>query len=215
MLKGLACLLMVAALVGGYSYYHNRPSAPKAQTTEQAEETEAKPDAQDSSKTVAAVGALAQWLQNAKPEQSPEDRPARKPHPSDHIAESPVGTSTAIVNRTFAMSAPAKFSFEIPPHAVSPQLHGTFRSFVRQAGIQSSDENADVDLLLMNGEQYADFLRGQPAVTVYSVDSSHDQDVSFGLPATLDRPVMYYLVFRNSSSSAAKKVVQADFQVDF
>jgi hypothetical protein len=86
MLKGLACLLMGAALVGGYSYYHNRPSAPKAQTTEQAEETEAKPDAQDSSKTVAVVGALAQWLQNAKPEQSPEDRPARKPHPSDHIA---------------------------------------------------------------------------------------------------------------------------------
>jgi hypothetical protein len=39
--------------------------------------------------------------------------------------------------------------------------------------------------------------------------------VSFGLPATLDRPVQYYLVFRNSSSSAAKKVVQADFQVDF
>ena len=138
-----------------------------------------------------------------------------KPHALDHIAESPVGTSTAIVNRTFAVSAPAKFSFEVPPHAASPQLHGTFRSFLRQAGIQSSEEDADVDLLLMNSEQYADFLRGQPADTVYSVDSSHDQDVSFGLPATLDRPVQYYLVFRNSSSSAAKKLVQADFQVDF
>ena len=86
---------------------------------------------------------------------------------------------------------------------------------MRQAGIQTSDESADVDLLLMSGEQYADFLRGRPADTVYSVDASHDQDVSFGLPATMDRPAQYYLVFRNSASSAAKKIVQADFQVDF
>ena len=213
MLKGLACLLMGAALVGGYSYYHNRLSA-RAQTADQVPEPEAKPDAQDS-KTAAVVGALAQWMQNQKQEQAPEERRVVKPHALDHIAESPVGTNAVIVSKTFAVSAPAKFSFEIPPHAASPQLHGTFRSFVRQAGIQSSDESADVDLLLMNGEQYADFLRGQPADTVYSVDSSHDQDVSFGLPSTLDRPAQYYLVFRNSTSSAPKKLVQADFKVDF
>lgn len=215
MLKGIACLLMGAALAGGYYYYRDRASTVKAQTTEQAEEAEAKPGAQDPNKAVGTIGALAQWMQNQKQEQAPEDRLVRKPHPSDHIAESPVGTSSAIVKKTFAVSAPAKFSFEIPAHAASPQLHGTFRSFVRQAGNQPSDEDADVDLLLMNSEQYADFLRGQPADTVYSVDSSHDQDVTFGLPATLDHPAKYYLVFRNSSSTAAKKVVQADFQVDF
>jgi hypothetical protein len=215
MLKGIVCLLMGAALVGGYYYYRDRASTTKAQSNEQAEPPETKPEAQDTGKLVGVVGPLAQWMQNQKSEQAPEDRPARKPHPSDLIAESPVGTSSAIVRKTFAVSAPAKFPFEVPPHAVSPQLHGTFRSFVRQAGSQSSDEDADVDLLLMNGEQYADFLRGQPADTVYSVDSSHDQDVSFGLPATLDRPVQYYLVFRNSSSTAPKKIVQADFQVDF
>jgi hypothetical protein len=217
MLKGFACLLMGAALVGGYSYYHNRLSTPNRQATGQAQSIEGKPAAQDSDKTAAVVGPLAQWMQDAKTAQAqaPEDRPVPKPHPSDHIAESPVGTSSAIVRKTFAVSAQAKFSFEIPPHAASPQLHGTFRSFVRQAGLQSSDESADIDLLLMNGEQYADFQRGKPSDTVYSVDSSHDQDVSFGLPATLDHPVQYYLIFRNSSSSPAKKVVQADFQVDF
>ena len=216
MLKGFACLLMGAALVGGYSYYHNRLST-KAQATEPAQSIELKPAAQDPDKKVAVVGPLAQWMQDGKQEQAPapEDRPVPKPHPSDHIAESPVGTSSAIVRKTFAVSAPAKFSFEIPPHAASPQLHGTFRSFVRQAGVQSNDESADIDLLLMNGEQYADFQRGQPADTVYFVDSSHDQDVSFGLPATLDHPMRYYLVFRNSASSPAKKVVQADFQVNF
>ena len=215
MLKGIACLLMGAALVGGYYYYQNRASTAKAQIADQAEQPELKPAPQDPDKMAGVVGPLAQWIQNQKQEQAPEERRVVKPHALDHIAESPVGTSTAIVKRTFAVSAPAKFSFEVPPHAASPQLHGTFRSFLRQAGIQSSEEDADVDLLLMNSEQYADFLRGQPADTVYSVDSSHDQDVSFGLPATLDRPVQYYLVFRNSSSSAAKKLVQADFQVDF
>ena len=215
MLKGFACLLMGAALVGGYYYYHDRASTPKAQTTEQAQSTEANTVAQNPDKAVEVAGPLAQWMQNQKQEQAPEERRVAKPHALDHIEESPVGTSNAIVRKTFAVSAPAKFSFEIPPHAASPQLHGTFRSFVREAGVQSSDESADIDLLLMNGEQYADFQRGQPADTVYSVDSSHDQDVSFGLPATLDHPVQYYLVFRNSSSSPSKKVVQADFQVDF
>jgi hypothetical protein len=214
MLKGIACLLMGAALVGGYYYYHDRTVTAKEQITE-ATESEIKPAAQASDKAAEVVGPLAQWMQNQKPDQAPEERRVVKPHALDHIAESPVGTSAAIVRKTFAVSAPAKFSFEVPPHAASPQLHGTFRSFVRQAGVQSSDESADIDLLLMNGEQYADFLRGQPADTVYSVDSSHDQDVAFGLPATLDKPAQYYLVFRNSSNSAAKKVVQADFQVDF
>jgi len=214
MLKAIACLLMGAALVGGYYYYRDRASTAKAHAAEQAQEPETKSDAQDP-KTVAVLGPLAQWMQNQKQDQAPEERRVAKPHALDHIAESPVGTNAVIVNKTFAVSAPAKFSFEVPPHAASPQLHGNFRSFVRQAGIQSSDESADVDLLLMNGEQYADFLRGQPADTVYSVDSSHDQDVSFGLPATLDRPAQYYLVFRNSSSTAPRKLVQADFQVDF
>jgi hypothetical protein len=215
MLKGIACLLMGAALVGGYYYYHDRAAAAKAQIADQGLDTQAKPAAQASDKPAEVVGPLAQWMQNQKQEQAPQERRVGKPHALDHIAESPVGTSTAIVRKTFGVSAPARFSFEIPAHAASPQLHGTFRSFVRQAGVQSSDESADVDLLLMNGEQYADFLRGQPADTVYSVDASHDQDVSFGLPATLDHPAQYYLVFRNASSSVAKKIVQADFQVDF
>jgi hypothetical protein len=207
--------MMIAAFVHHGSHLQKLEQVAAAQQPQAG--ASVPPPGQDSGQATV-VGPLAQWMQAGKPEQdpaAPEDRPAPKPHPSDHIAPSPVGASSAIVRKTFAVSAPAKFSFEVPPHAASPQLHGTFRSFVRESGIQSSDEDADIDLLLMNGEQYAEFLQGRPADTVYSVDSSHDQDVSFGLPATLDHPVQYYLVFRNSSSSAAKKVVQADSQVDF
>ncbi len=94
-------------------------------------------------------------------------------------------------------------------------MHGTYRSFVRDSGVQSGDENANVDLLLMTDQQYANFLRGYSTDVLYSVDSSHEQDVSFGLPTTFDHPAQYYLVFRSSSSTAVKRLVQADFRVDF
>jgi hypothetical protein len=215
MQKGFAWLIAAAVCFGGYSYYRDHYSSPKKPVSQDVPETEteAKPDLPGSDKAVTVAGPLAEWMDKVNPLH--KDPPPRKPHPSDHIAPSPVGTSSAIVHKTFSVTAAAKFPFEIPAHAASPQLHGTYRSFVQQAGVQSSDEGADIDLLLMNERQYADYLHGHPADTVYSVDSSHDQDINFGLPATLDHPVQYYLLFRNSSSAAGKKIVQADFRVDF
>jgi hypothetical protein len=43
---------------------------------------------------------------------------------------------------------------------------------------------------------------------------SHDQEVNFGLPASQNHPAKFYLVFRNNPSEG-KKIVQADFTVDF
>ena len=217
--RALAWLLVGAALVGGFSYYRNHPFPLKAQATEQSQE-EPKPEVQDPVPTNTAVGPvvspLADWMAKVNPMQK-TDEPTRpwKAHPNDHIAPSPVGTGAAIVHKTFAVTSTAQFLFEVPPHAASPQLHGSYHSFARNSGLQSGDEDGDIDLLLMNDQQYSDFLSGRPADVVYSVDSSHDQDVSFGLPATQDRPVQYYLVFRNNPSSPGKKVVQADFRVDF
>lgn len=214
--KGIGWLLISLALVVGALYYRSQPSAPKQQTAEQVQEVEDKAAAQDSDKKVKVEGLLAEWMEKAEkanPLRKPD--PPRKPHPSDHIAPSPVGTGSEIVRKTFAVTSTAKFLFEVPPHAASPQLHGTYRSFARDSGLQSSDESADVDLLLMNDQQYADFLSGHPSDTVYSVDASHNQDVNFGLPSTMDRPAHYYLIFRNNAGTSSKKVVQADFRVDF
>lgn len=219
MRKVFPWLLLVAVSWGGYTYYRNRSSQPKVQAAEestQSQEPEAQPDAQGPIQPPAIVSPLETFMEKSNPfHKTPEPAPLRKPSPSDHIAPSPVGTSTAIVHKTFAVISAAKFPFEVPPHAASPQLHGSYRSFAQQSGVQLSDESADVDLLLMNDQQYADFLHGGTPDVIYSIDSSHDQDVSFGLPSTMNQSAQYYLVFRNSSSSAAKKVVQADFQVDF
>jgi hypothetical protein len=216
-----AWMLVGVVLVGGYTYYQSHSSQLKAKATQELQEVAPKSAPQDvvPVNTVAGpvVSPLAQFMAPADNSQTTEEEPRRpwKAHPNDHIAPSPVGTSTSIVRKTFAVASSAKFLFEVPAHAASPQFHGTYHSFAKVSGIQSDDENGDVDLLLMNDQQYADFLHGNVPDVVYSVDSSHDQDVSLVLPATMDRPMQYYLVFRNSSARAGKKVVQADFQVDF
>jgi hypothetical protein len=166
-------------------------------------------------KMVTMAGPLAEWMQdgNAAAPVSTERR-VGKPHPNDHIAPSPVGSSSAVVHKTFALSNAINFPFQIPPHAVNAQLRGSYRSFVAEQSVQASDETADVAFLLMNEEQYATFIRGGSPDTLLNLDPSHDQDVNFGLPASRDLPVKYYIVFRNDPREG-RKIVQADFKVDF
>lgn len=221
----VAWLLVSIGLLGGALYYRNHAAQARLHTAEQSQDDEAKPKAnfqdQAKDKMVKFAGPLAELFDKSESDgANAEDKlekpvPLRKPHPRDLIASSPVGTSTAIVHKTFSVSSAANFAFQVPPHAASPQLRGSYHSFVPASRDQTNDDPGDVDLLLMNNEQYADYLKGQPADVVYSVDSSHDQDVSLGLPATLDQPAQYYLVFRNSSGSHSRKAVKADFRIDF
>jgi hypothetical protein len=220
----VAFLLMSIGLLGGVLYYRNYAAQAKLHTAEQSSDEDAKPQAEDRDssrdKMLKVVSPLEQLMDKSEPKDKDEDKPAKpvplgKPNARDLIAPSPVGTSTAIVHKTFTVSSASNFAFQVPPHAASPQLHGTYHSFVPASAAQSDNEPGDVDLLLMNEQQYADYLHGHLADVVYSVESSHDQDVSFSLPPTLDRPAQYYLVFRSSSGNHSKKAVKADFRIDF
>jgi hypothetical protein len=131
---------------------------------------------------------------------------------SDHVGDSPVDTSSAILHKTFFVAKAANLPFELPAHASNPQLRGTFSSFVQQA---NSSDTADVEFLLLDERQYSDFLNQHPSEALFSADGSHDQEVNVSMPPTLDHPVKYYLVFRNGSPGARKVAVQADFRVDF
>jgi hypothetical protein len=137
-------------------------------------------------------------------------RAAYQPSEADHVGDSPVGTSTPILRKTFPVVALVNLPFDIPPHAADPHLHGTYRSFLK-----GSNADADVEFMLMNQPQYTDLLNGQPGDAVLSADDSHNQEVNITLPPTFGEPARYYLVFRNNSPAAAKKLVQADFRVDF
>jgi hypothetical protein len=218
MMKRLGWLLLGSLLVFGYSYIRENPKQkllallkhlPQADPSK-AEAAQTGPPESGAQATVA--GTLASWMHKEEPS-APERTPG-KPHPLDHIAGSPVGSANSILHKTFAVATLTKFSFEIPPHAASPKLHGAFRSFVQQAA-QSGDDSGNVDFLVLNQQQYADLATGRQSEALFSAESTHDQEVNLGLPVSQDQPQKYYLVFRNSSSAEGKKLVQADFTVDF
>jgi hypothetical protein len=140
--------------------------------------------------------------------------PAEELSARDRVAPSPVGTSQSVLHKTFSVKSSVTFPFEIPPHAVRPHLHGIFESFVSKVHGPSDDE-ANVDFLIVNADQYADLTSNRPSEALFSVDASHNQAVNVDLPASLDQPVKYYLVFRSAAGKGPTKVVEADFHVDF
>jgi len=214
-------IFAVVAIYGGAFVLHHFPSTTKVQTAEAADSQPAPAPGQstdpvDAAKAVTVVGPLADYMQDQKTSAKDEKPlPAGPPNAKDLIVDSPVGTGGSILHKTFPVASTAKFVFEIPAHVTSPQLHGTYRSFLKQAGDASADGNSNVEFLLMSMEQYADFARGRQADVLYFAESSHGQQVSLGLSPTFDKPAQYCLVFRNRSTDAGKKFVQADFSVDF
>jgi hypothetical protein len=133
--------------------------------------------------------------------------------PMDRVAPSPVGTTQTVLHKTFSVKGSVTFPFDIPPHAVRPHLHGIFESFVREVH-GASDDTANVDFLIVNADQYADLASNRPSEALFSVEASHNQSVNVDLPASLNQPVKYYLVFR-AAAKGIPKVVEADFRVDF
>jgi hypothetical protein len=70
-----------------------------------------------------------------------------------HVADSPVGTSRDLLHQMFGVAKVVKLSFEVPANASTPQLKGTYRSFVKQGGTLSSGTDADVEFLVLNQKQ--------------------------------------------------------------
>ena len=177
------------------------------------------------------VSPLAQWMaksNSAKP--GPEETSAETPQPVDRAAPSSAGGPSVtarnravsspqviapfILHKTFAVSNSVNFPFEIPAHAMNAHLRGNYRSSNPQESGFSAEQGADVALLLMNEEQYADFAKHGSAEVLLSLDPSREQNVNFSLPISGDQPAKYYVVFRNNPREG-KTTVQADFKVDF
>jgi hypothetical protein len=193
--------------------FHRLPQADSAKS--ESTETESQP-APATPPMTTVVGPLVSWM--GKDESEPprlEHLAPRKTHPSDHIAGSPVGSANTILRRTFALSRLIKVPFTIPAHAATPHLHGTFRSFVQQAGAQSGEDSANVDFLVLSQLQYTELANGRPSEALFSADATHDQEVNLGLPVSEAEPQKYYLLFRNSRREEGKKIVEANFTVDF
>jgi len=146
---------------------------------------------------------------------APPPAPARTVAPLDRVGSSPVGTTQTVLQKTFNLKSSATFAFEIPAHAAQPHLHGIFQSFVGQIHGES-DDSANIDFAILNEEQKNESAGGRPSDAVFSVEASHNQAINVDLPPSLNEPVRYYLVFRNSDrAKSGGKVVETSFRVDF
>jgi len=226
--RGLVWLVASCVLVMGaaYTWSHRQhvieavaaPAGPVADVHTPFSESD-----QEAAQMVTLTGPLADYMTHQNPGQmgalksgDSADEPRKPYHPTemDRVGDSPVGTSTPILHKTFPVVALVNLPFDIPPHAASPQFKGTYHSFLKGSGA-GSENAADVELLLMNQQQFTDLLNGHASDAVFSTEDAHDQEVNTSLPPTFNDPARYYLVFRNNSRERGKKFVKADFQVDF
>jgi len=119
-----------------------------------------------------------------------------------------------LLHKVFAVNNHAEFSFLVSPHQANTRLRGTFRSFTKRNDPDSSDSTADVEVMLLNEQEFEQFLHGPPQSVTYELDSAHNQIVDWRIPTTYGEPQTYHLVFSNSGGPKTK-FVQADFTVSF
>jgi hypothetical protein len=221
-LSGLAVISLLTFFFGYYGWMHLKHVAdpseiqPRtiAEQVKRAEASNSQPE-EDSQQSVTVAGPLAKFMTDpgAAKVETVEARPYH-PTESDHVGGSVVGTSDKLLHQTFAVAGTVDMPFEVPAHAYSAKLHGTFRSFI-QAGGAPTTAPGDVDFLLLNDQQYAAFLQGHPGDALFSADATHDQEVNVNLPPTMNQLVKYHLIFRNVAPKTGKKVIQAELQIDY
>jgi hypothetical protein len=134
----------------------------------------------------------------------------------DHLVHHSSEESKSVVHAVFSVSKYEQFAFVVPPHQPYPRLHGDFRSFTKRRDPESSsDQTADVGLMLLNEQEFNDFLQSHSGSTTYQLDPAHDQAVDWRVPITYDQPQQYHLVFSNSDGGPKTKFVKADFTLSF
>lgn len=214
---GAIVAAFLVVLVGSYAWVHRTRIAVPA--TAQVADGQPKYDEQDQAQKIVTVsGPLADYMTRQNSKQIETIQPtSHELGASEHVGNSPVGSSVVLLHKTFSVTAVADVPFELPAHASTPQLRGTYRSYLQRRDGKISDEEGaeNVEFVLLNDQQFADFVAGRPSDAMFSADAAPDQEINFSLPPTFGKPVKYYLLFQNSSRATGKKVVQADFRIDF
>jgi hypothetical protein len=186
--------------------------AQMAQTKAESQEVEVTAATPEDPGAVSVVGPLAVWMRDADRAQPEQSTVASGPLQSiDHVSAA-LPAAEKYLHAEFPLKKSAQFTFVIPPHTLSPRLQGSFSSTIRHSRAVASKDAAKVDLVLMNGQQFDDFVHGRPAEATFELESSN-RTVDFMLPAAYDQPQEYHLVFRDPAARA-RLSVKADFIVN-
>lgn len=159
------------------------------------------------------------WQKEAKSSQLQRDAALRRePQGVDHFVrvESVEARPEYSLHRMFPVSDYSQFPFVVPPRQGNTRLRGTFRSFTKRGAPDStSDRTADVELMLLNDQEFDEFLHSRLQSATYELDPSHNQAVDWRVPTTFEGSQTYHLVFSNSAGGVKRKFVEADFTLSF
>lgn len=213
--EGLAFAL-VTAVACSYGWMHLRHAAVASAPAPVPEDHETYTEEREANEMVTVTGPMADYMARHNQKKLQTLQPvAYKPSDSDRIAASPVGTTRPILQQTFNIAGIADLPFELPAHASTPQLRGTYHAFAQNTDAQATDDEAKVEFLLLNEREYVNLLSGRPSEALFSAEGMQDGEVNVSMPPTFGHAVRYYLVFRNDSAKAGKPAVKADFRLDF
>ena len=223
---------LVLVLIGSYAWSHRQHVAIPAKDAEDSDSLPKYAEQQQAGEMVTYSGPLADAMLRQKPGDvvtlqpissstslpGPASPVSQNPVSFDHASEdTPVGTSKALLHKTFSVDNIVDLPFDLPAHASTPNLRGTYRAFLQHNGSAQagSDEDATVECMVLNQQQFADLLNGRPGAALFSADAASDGEVNFTMPPTFAQPAKYYLVFRNESRATGTKALHADFRIDF
>ncbi|HEX6821668.1 MAG TPA: hypothetical protein VF123_06410 [Candidatus Sulfotelmatobacter sp.] len=216
-MRSLFGLLVVAFvfIVGGFYSYRRMqqvpliaPAVPPKPYENPKDYTEAKQAAQ----AVKIVGPLADYMANQE-----GSTPAAKdvetvtwiPTASDHVGGSVVGSTVPILRKSFTVRSAVQVAFQVPAHAASPQLRGTFQSSA------AAGADAPIEVLVLSDDEYFVFVNRRAGDAIFIAEDAPAANINTRLPPTINQPARYHLIFRNNSRAEGKKFVKADFRLEF
>lgn len=213
-LFGLLVIAFVFIMGGLYAYRRMQqvplvaPAVPP-KSSEKTSYAEAKQAAQ----AVKMVGPLAEYMANQEgptPAAKDVETVTWIPTASDHVGGSVVGSTAPILRKSFAVRSAVQIAFQVPAHAATPRLRGTFQSSAIPGGVA-----APVEVLVLSDDQYSEFADRRAGDAIFMADDAPAADINARLPPTLNQPARYHLIFRNNSPTEGKKFVKADFRMEF
>lgn len=210
---------MVAVMIAGGMYSWNRMRqvplvAPAVVPKAGSANAPTFDEAEQAQQAVKFAGPLANYMAKQEPQPSPGAEQVETvtwvPTASDHVGGSVVGSTVPVLHKTFRVRSAVQVAFNLPAHAANPHLRGSYQSSEKPGG----DADAPVEFLVLNDQQFSDFLSRRSGDATFSADDAPAGEVNASLPPTMNQAIKYHLVFRNNSRGE-KPFVQADFRMEF
>lgn len=215
-----ALLVILSTIVAGGVFAFRRmrqvPLVAPALTTKASQDTPNYPEAKEAAEAMRMTGPLADYMSKqdgskTSPGTQEVETVTWVPTASDHVGGSVVGTTTPILHKTFPVRSAVQLAFEVPPHAASPRLRGTFQASTRPGGVS----DAPIEFLVLNEAQYSDFVARHSGDATFATEDAPAGEVNASLPPTINQAAKYHLIFRNNSRGEGRKFVRADFRMEF